>query len=62
MSDSPDLSSRIRGLTPKQKQPNSATVLNNWIARAEQDLGIDEGGRLGWLAFKSLGLHVSLED
>lgn len=54
MSDSPDLSSRLRGLTPKQKQPNSATVLNNWIARAEQDLGIDEGGRLGWLVASTI--------
>ncbi|MFZ0531274.1 MAG: nucleotidyl transferase AbiEii/AbiGii toxin family protein [Propionicimonas sp.] len=54
MSDGPDLSSRLRELTPKQKQPNSATVLNNWIARAELDLGIDEGGRLGWLVASTI--------
>lgn len=45
----PDLGSRLRALKPKQKQPISATVLNNWITRAEQELGVYEGGRLGWL-------------
>lgn len=54
MSDTPDLSSRLRGLARKQNQPNSATVLNNWIARAERDLGIDEGGRLGWLVASTI--------
>lgn len=49
MSDSPDLSTRLRTLTPKGKQPNSATVLNNWITKAETDLGVEGGGRLGWL-------------
>lgn len=49
MSDSPDLSTRLRTLTPKGKQPNSATVLNNWITKAERDLGVEGGGRLGWL-------------
>ncbi|MCB0910864.1 MAG: nucleotidyl transferase AbiEii/AbiGii toxin family protein [Propionibacteriaceae bacterium] len=49
MSDSPDLSSRLRTLIPKGKQPNSATVLNNWITKAERDLGVEGGGRLGWL-------------
>jgi len=49
MSQSPDLIARLRGLRPKEKQPNSATVLNNWIAKAERDLEIDDSGRLGWL-------------
>jgi len=49
MPSEPDLRSRLRQLKPKQKQPNSAAVLNNWIAKAERDLEVDEGGRLGWL-------------
>lgn len=49
MPSDPDLRSKLAQLKPKQKQPNSAAVLNNWIARAERDLEIDEGGRLGWL-------------
>ena len=40
-----DLRSRLRQLKPKRKQPNSAAVLNNWIAKAKRDLEIDEGGR-----------------
>jgi hypothetical protein len=50
---SPELiSSRIArmvaGLAPKAKQPNSATVLNAWIAQAESKLGPEaRGGRLG---------------
>ena len=54
MSNSPDLSSRLRALKPKQKQPSSANVLNNWIAKAERDLGVDEGGRLGWLVASTI--------
>jgi hypothetical protein len=39
----------LAGLKPKDKQPNSANTLNNWIARAERDMNATEGGRLGWL-------------
>ncbi|MDR1450438.1 MAG: hypothetical protein LBI84_09640 [Propionibacteriaceae bacterium] len=28
----------MAGLKPKDKQPNSANTLNNWIARAERDM------------------------
>ncbi|HBX80245.1 MAG TPA: hypothetical protein DEG88_11405 [Propionibacteriaceae bacterium] len=54
MSDNPDLSSRLAELAPKQKQPNSAAVLNNWIARAERGFGVDGGGRLGWLVASTI--------
>ncbi|MCL2788260.1 MAG: nucleotidyl transferase AbiEii/AbiGii toxin family protein [Micrococcales bacterium] len=49
MPDNLDLPSRLRDLKPKLKQPNSAAVLDKWIAKAEQDLELDESGRLGWL-------------
>jgi hypothetical protein len=41
------------GLRPKGKQPNSARVLNAWIAQAERQLGSD-GGRLGWLVASTI--------
>jgi Nucleotidyl transferase AbiEii toxin, Type IV TA system len=44
-------------LTPKAKQPVSATVLNNWIAEAEGKLGDEaKGGRLGWLVASSVAI------
>ena len=49
MPDEPQLYSRLRALKAKTKQPNSATVLNNWITSAERDMEGVEGGRLGWL-------------
>lgn len=54
MTDSSDLSTRLHELKPKLKHPNSATVLNNWITKAEQDLGVGEGGRLGWLVASTI--------
>jgi hypothetical protein len=36
-------------LRPTLKEPNSATVLNNWIAKAERDLGMAPSGRLDGL-------------
>lgn len=47
----------LRTLTPKSKQPASATVLNNWIAQAEGKLGPEaRGGRLGWLIASSVAI------
>ncbi|MHA3725081.1 nucleotidyl transferase AbiEii/AbiGii toxin family protein [Leucobacter sp. HY1910] len=43
-----NLSEAIGQLHPKDKAPNSARVLNTWIAQAERRLESD-GGRLGWL-------------
>ncbi|MDR0489563.1 MAG: nucleotidyl transferase AbiEii/AbiGii toxin family protein [Propionibacteriaceae bacterium] len=45
----PDLFQRLRRLKPKTKEPNSASVLNNWILLAERDMAGVEAGRLGWL-------------
>jgi hypothetical protein len=41
-----NLAAALGGLRPKGKQPNSARVLNAWIAQAERQLGSD-GGRDG---------------
>jgi hypothetical protein len=46
--ESVNLAAALGGLRPKDKQPNSARVLNAWIMQAERQLGSD-GGRLGWL-------------
>ncbi len=47
----------IAGLAPKEKQPNSSTVLNAWIAQAEGKLGPEaRGGRLGWLVASSVAI------
>ena len=43
-----NLAAALGSLRPKQKAPNSARVLDAWIAQAERQLGSD-GGRLGWL-------------
>jgi hypothetical protein len=43
-----NLSEALGTLKTKSKPPNSARVLNAWIAQAEHNLGYD-GGRLGWL-------------
>ncbi len=43
-----NLSEAVRSFRPKDKAPNSARVLNTWIARAERQFESD-GGRLGWL-------------
>jgi len=36
MTDEPRLYQQLRMLKPKSKQPNSATVLNNWITTIDQ--------------------------
>ncbi len=47
----------VAGLAPKAKQPNSSTVLNAWIAQAENKLGPEaRGGRLGWLVASSVAI------
>jgi hypothetical protein len=47
----------VAGLAPKAKQPNSSTVLNAWIAQAEDKLGPEaRGGRLGWLVASSVAI------
>lgn len=60
MSDEPvasRLAELLRTLKPKDKQPTSATVLNNWIVQAESKLGPDaSGGRLGWLVASSVAI------
>lgn len=43
-----NLSEAVGSLRPKDKAPNSARVLNTWIAQVERQLESD-GGRLGWL-------------
>ena len=60
MPDSP-VRSRIAELVgvlpPKDKQPNSANVLSNWITLAESRVGPDAtGGRLGWLVASSVAI------
>lgn len=60
MSDEPVMSrlaERLGTLKPKEKQPVSAAVLNNWIVQAESKLGPDaSGGRLGWLVASSVAI------
>jgi hypothetical protein len=47
----------LRRLTPKAKQPTSASVLNGWISQAEGKLGAEaSGGRLGWLVASSVAI------
>lgn len=48
-----NLAAALGGLRPKDKQPNSARVLNAWIAQAERQLG-SAGGRLGWLVASTI--------
>ena len=43
-----NLAAALAGLRPKEQAPNSARVLDGWIAQAERQLGSD-GGRLGGL-------------
>jgi len=47
----------IGKLAPKTKQPVSAAVLSNWIAKAESQVGLEsKGGRLGWLIASSVAI------
>ena len=48
-----NLAAALGGLRPKDKQPNSARVLNAWIAQTGRQLGSD-GGRLGWLVASTI--------
>jgi len=51
------LAALLRTLTPKTKQPVSASVLNTWISQAEGRLGEEaKGGRLGWLIASSVAV------
>jgi len=51
------LADLLRTLKPKEKEPVSVTVLNNWIAQAEGKLGDEaKGGRLGWLVASSVAI------
>lgn len=43
-----NLAQSLGGLTPKEKPPASARILNAWIAQAQDRLGA-AGPRLGWL-------------
>ncbi|MDR1294622.1 MAG: nucleotidyl transferase AbiEii/AbiGii toxin family protein [Bifidobacteriaceae bacterium] len=43
----------LSGLTPKEKDPRSARILNAWITQAEDKLS-SSGGRLGWLVASSM--------
>lgn len=51
------LADLLRTLKPKTKQPVSTTVLNSWIAQAEEQLGEEaKAGRLGWLIASSVAI------
>lgn len=51
------LTTLLKTLNPKAKQPVSAKVLNTWIAQAEGILGEEAGaGRLGWLIASSVAI------
>ena len=50
-----NLARALDGLRPKEKVPNSARVLDGWIAQAERQIGSD-GGRLGWLVASTVGM------
>ncbi|NHM14736.1 nucleotidyl transferase AbiEii/AbiGii toxin family protein [Xiamenia xianingshaonis] len=44
-----DFSKRLGDLKPKNKEPRSRSVLETWIARAEQEIDPARSGRLAWL-------------
>jgi hypothetical protein len=47
----------LHSLTPKSREPVSASTLNKWIAQAEGQLGPEaKGGRLGWLIASSVAI------
>lgn len=55
--NTPSPAAKLRDLTPKTKQPASATILNSWISKAELQLGAGSGGgRLGWLIASSVAI------
>ncbi|WP_165062043.1 nucleotidyl transferase AbiEii/AbiGii toxin family protein [Adlercreutzia sp. ZJ154] len=44
-----DFSKRLDSLKPKDKEPRSRSVLESWIAKAEQEIDPARSGRLTWL-------------
>lgn len=51
------LNDLLAALKPKDKQPNSASVLDTWIAQAAGRIGDEAaGGRLGWLVASSIAV------
>lgn len=52
-----NLSEALDGLKAKVKEPNSARVLDAWIAQAERQLG-SVGGRLGWMVASTVTATV----
>lgn len=51
------LNDLLGALRPKGKQPNSASVLDTWIAQAAGRIGDEaSGGRLGWLVASSIAV------
>lgn len=44
-----DFSKRLGELKPRGKEPRSRSVLESWIARAEQEIDPARSGRLAWL-------------
>ncbi len=44
------LSERLGKLKPKDKEPRSRSVLDSWIAKAEQELDPTRSGRLAGLS------------
>jgi hypothetical protein len=43
------LANDLKELTPKGKDPHSVSVLDKWIALAENEMGLGQSGRLAWL-------------
>jgi len=49
-----DLAMELARLKPRGKEPNSARVLDSWIAHIENSLETDQSGRLSWLVASTL--------
>lgn len=48
------LAQKLESLKPKDKEPRSIRVLDSWIARAENELEINQGGRLAWFVASTI--------
>jgi hypothetical protein len=57
-SDRPELALKLAELKPKTKVPNSAQVLNTWLAQVEKDLQSGTAGRLSWLVASTVATAV----
>jgi len=44
----------LKGLSPKEKAPNSLNVLNKWVSYAEKQMRASESGRLSWLVASTI--------